>query len=291
MFEEFDRLSVSGEGEDQEAFEQWHQRVREQIPHVPACVAEHWLYRHGIHTPYCWLPLGRMRFKQETWDLARVLKIGEGVEPLWSPGWGEELEKDRHHYESDLGQYMLTNGTWPVPIIVLDNEVGLRNPDDQALARWHLIEGHMRSAYLDHLAKTGQAQGTHQVWVATVIDREGLAAIGEDKSSFTRGNQHFRDAVRSMATGFGTLPGRIQRAYRCFSSLLPRDVPQLHGARSRFIEIGRRMERLRDRPENEFTDQEARYIAIMIIEIQDTILELDRDAEVARAVAAAQRRR
>ncbi len=291
MHEEFDRLSVSGEGEDQEEFEQWHQRVREQIPHVPACVAEHWLYRHGIHTPYDWLPLSRMRFKQETWELARILSIGEGVEPQWSPNWAEELETDPNHYESELGQYMLDSGTWPVPIIVLDNETGLQSSDDEPLARWHLIEGHMRSAYMDHLAKTGRAKETHQVWVTTIIDQEGPATIDEDKSSFTRGHQYFREAVRSMATGFGTLQDRTHRSYRCFMSLLPSDIPQLHGARSRFIEIIRRMERLRDRLGNEFTDQEARYIAIMMIEIHDTIAERHRDAEVARAVAAAQRRR
>lgn len=274
MHEEFDQLAVSGEGEDQEEFEQWHQRVREQIPHVPACVAEHWLCRHGIHTPYDWLPLSRMRFERETWGLARVLSIGEGVEPLWSPNWSEDLDTDPNHYESELGQYMLANGTWPVPIIVLDNEAGLQSPDGEPLARWHLIEGHMRSAYMDHLAKTGQAKETHQVWVTTIVDDEGPVTIDEDMGSFARGHQYFRAAIRGMATGCGTLQERIQQACRRFASLIPRDIPQLHGARSRFAEILRRMER--HRLGNELSDQEARYIAIMIIEIHDTIAEFHR---------------
>lgn len=44
---------------------------------------------------------------------------------------------------------MLEHGTWPVPIIVLDNAAGICTPDDEPMARWHLFEGHMRSAYLD----------------------------------------------------------------------------------------------------------------------------------------------
>jgi hypothetical protein len=104
----------------------------------------------------------------QDWDLARVLTIGEGVEPVWSPSWSDGLGTERFRRESWLGRYMLTHGTWPAPIIVLDNQGTLSPPERVSLARWHLIEGHMRSAYIDYLAKTGQALARHQVWVTTV---------------------------------------------------------------------------------------------------------------------------
>lgn len=97
MWEEFDRLSVSGEGEVREPFDRWFARVREDIPHVPACVAQHWLYEHESNTPYTWLPLSRLRFDRQTWALAQILKIGEGIEPQWCAGWSDALEADPIH--------------------------------------------------------------------------------------------------------------------------------------------------------------------------------------------------
>lgn len=278
--EEFDQLSVSGEGETCEPFERWHDRVREEIPHVPACVAEHWLYRHGSGTPYTWLPLSRLRFQLQTWDLAQVQQIGEGIEPRWCPGWSDALGTDRHRRESSLGQYMLEHGTWPVPIIVLDNAAGICAPDDEPMARWHLIESHMRSAYIDHLAKTQKAQSHHQVWVATMVDAdESEEPNEEDNFSLASGQDYFRSAVRDMATGLGSLQTRIRQEYRSLMRLMLDEIPRQQGARSRFAELHRRMDRLHDLPAEAFTDQEASSIAVMIVEIHDAIEQLVREEE------------
>lgn len=83
-------------------------------------VAEHWLYRHGILAPYDSLPIGRIRFKQETRELNRILSLGEGAEPLWSPNWSEDMETDPNRCESELAQYLLANAhdsspsSWPI---------------------------------------------------------------------------------------------------------------------------------------------------------------------------------
>lgn len=277
--EEFGQLSVSGDGEIREPFDRWHARVREEIPHVPDCVAEHWLYRHESHTPYTWLPLSRLRFDLQTWDLARVRKIGEGIEPRWCPDWSDALGTDPIHRETWLGQYMLEHGTWPVPIIVLDNAPGICSPDDDPLARWHLIEGHMRSAYLDHLAKTQKAQSHHQVWVTTIVDGPDEAPDNKSCFSPTGGRTYFRSAVRDMATGLDSLQDRIRREYRSLMKLRPAEIPRQQGARSRFIEICRRMGQLSDLSAEAFTGQEARSIAVMIVEIHDVIEQMDREQE------------
>ena len=280
MQDEFARLSVSGESSDRESFDRWLTRVRGDIPHVPACVAENWLYQHGVHTPYAWLPLSRLRFDLQTWDLARVLKIDEGVDPLWCLSWSEGLGTESLRRESRLGQYMLSHGTWPVPIIVLDNAGGIQSPHGAPIARWHLVEGHMRSAYMDHLAKSGQAQAQHQVWVATVVDGPD---DGDGDYSEGRDRQHIREAVRSLATGQSDLRARLLHVCRYnLRNLQEGDIPRHRGARSRFAEIRRRLYKLRDQPSNDFDLDEAESTALMLVEVLDIIEELSHDSEINR---------
>ena len=58
---------------------------------------------------------------------------------------------------SSLAQFMLKNGTWPHPIIVLSADNELR-----------VIEGHMRYAYLRQMIDRGvKIQEKHFVWIAT----------------------------------------------------------------------------------------------------------------------------
>ena len=59
-----------------------------------------------------------------------------------------------------LASNMRTTGTWPTPIIVLDNEPSL-NP---TYHRLQLIEGHTRLGYLRTLVEQGTAQPVHAVW-------------------------------------------------------------------------------------------------------------------------------
>ena len=170
----FESISPSGGGifdVNGEPFDVWHPRVMHRIPHVPPCVAENWLHRHWGLSPYYWLPLARLRFEKQRWANAKVLGIGEGLEPRWSPGWGEELGRQGSvHNQMWLGRYMLEHRTWPAPIIVLDNSAGLVDPFGERLARFHLIEGHMRSAFHHHLATHGLARDEHEVWLTAIAE-------------------------------------------------------------------------------------------------------------------------
>lgn len=165
----FEHLAPEGRGVEQEPFARWWSRVARELPHVPACVAEHWLHRNWGCSAYWWLPLDRLRFERQEWSNAEVLRIGEGEEPTWPRLWSDELgREDSVHRRSWLGWYMWKHRTWPAPILVLDNPDGLVAPDGRRLARRHLLEGRMRSAFHHHLATHGLALPRHEVWWATL---------------------------------------------------------------------------------------------------------------------------
>lgn len=83
--------------------------------------------------------------------------------------WGEAIRTEVEFQESELGSYMLTNDTWPVPPLVLDNSCGLVHPCGEPLGRHHLLEGHHRLAYLRGLAEPPGLlkQELHSVWWVT----------------------------------------------------------------------------------------------------------------------------
>jgi hypothetical protein len=164
-------LAPQGEEALPEGFERWHQRVRAEIPDVPECVARNWLHRHWDQTPYDWLPLLRMRFEKQRWNNATILDLSEGTKRRRTlEYWSQELGREGSpHQRCWLGRYMLEHKTWPAPIIVLDNARGLADPGGVPLGLYHLIEGHMRSAFHHYLATRGLALDAHEVWVAGIV--------------------------------------------------------------------------------------------------------------------------
>ena len=173
----FRHIAPHGDVWNKEPFAEWYARVKDEIPHVPACVAESWIHRHWGYSPYYWLPLARLRFEKQSWTNSEILRIGEGLadrDRPFSPEWSDEFGHEKSYArESWLGRYMLEHRTWPAPIIVLDNT--RRRVRDRRwitpLARFHLIEGHRRSAYHHYLATHGLALDAHEVWLVTIAPR------------------------------------------------------------------------------------------------------------------------
>jgi len=83
--------------------------------------------------------------------------------------WEKELREFPEVQQKRLGAFMINNGTWPSPPLVLDNAQGLRRPSGQSLSRYHLLEGHHRLAFLRGLAadQRWQAAPTHAIWLVT----------------------------------------------------------------------------------------------------------------------------
>jgi hypothetical protein len=166
----FDDIAPCVEGSEKEPFPDWFARVNGRIPNVPLCVAEQWIHRHWDgHSPYEWLPLGSLNFRRESWSIDDFLRVQAG--DRWGPlgKWVHDDEQTRRlRALSWVWKDMHTWGTWPAPIIVLDNQNELVSPWDGPLTRWHLLEGHCRSETMHCLIAEGKALLSHAVWVVSL---------------------------------------------------------------------------------------------------------------------------
>lgn len=145
-------------------------RVRPLVPRYPDCVLEQWLHRHWtcVRSQWAWLGLPGLQFREETWPVERINTLPYSNKKNID-GWTEQFKTDPRFQSSYLGKYMLENGTWPAPIIVILNELGLKMPNGFPLSSpYDLLEGHHRLAYLRAMHESGVAslQGTHDIWIA-----------------------------------------------------------------------------------------------------------------------------
>jgi hypothetical protein len=155
---------------DKESFVDWYRRIKPLIPHVPENVAEHWLHRHWGYSPYESLPLARLRFSLQTWPLERFHRVEYGSTWKISPNNCNRLYEPEIR-STRLAQLMLATGTWPAPVIILDNHDGSLKHRGRRMAPWQLIEGHLRLWYLRCLESRNEATAFHQVWEMTVAPR------------------------------------------------------------------------------------------------------------------------
>ncbi|MBE7449200.1 MAG: hypothetical protein HS111_09970 [Kofleriaceae bacterium] len=142
-----------------ESFKPWWERVGSRLANVPPDVAEQWIHRHWGHSSFEWLPIMDMAFTRETWLLARVLDVRAGDRAYPRPDHRGAVPLELH--DNWLGRRVRADGTWPTPIIVLDNAA----EHYPMLHAVQLLEGHTRLGYLRTLAAAATAQPHHDVWV------------------------------------------------------------------------------------------------------------------------------
>lgn len=144
----------------------------------PKCLLESWVHRHWTQFKVLWYPLGVLewRYEKRTFDADQLMEIGACTKIMCSlDHWGKELFKSKQRRETWVAKYMLQHGKAPVPLLVLEGEKKIANPQcprgEKSVTRYQLIEGHMRTAYLRAMIKENYAtlSAAHEVWVATKI--------------------------------------------------------------------------------------------------------------------------
>jgi len=170
FYERLRHLAPYGEEPNRELFAEWYPRVKEQLANVPADVAEHWLHRHWGHSPFYFLPLETMRFSQVQWSRRELDEVRFTERWGNTPNWHDALvAAPEKHGGNWLFRHMASAGTWPAPIIVLDNAWGLVDPMFASpLPRLVLVEGHRRLEYIRAFFTMGKAMPQHSVWLAQV---------------------------------------------------------------------------------------------------------------------------
>lgn len=156
-------------------FDEWWSRVRAEFPTVPEEVARYWLHEHWSHSPYSYLK--SRSYHLEEWDANRlwdVLSYWCNFDPTNTAcqEHGSELSKltGRGSWAYPTATYMLTNGQFPTPIIVLDIRDGHMSVNEAELwkalpAGFVLIEGHRRFNLALHLQRTARLRPTVKIWV------------------------------------------------------------------------------------------------------------------------------
>ncbi|HFK2926150.1 TPA: hypothetical protein ACGY8I_003438 [Aeromonas hydrophila] len=156
-----------------EALPDYLARVAPLVPFIPDNVLSQWIYRHwrGFESNWSFIDLARHQFECESWPTARIIEQTGSRHMEVVERWGEMLKHNRYVRRSWLGEYMLSQGTWSEPIIVLASAAGSSYPDGHPLPQpYCLLEGHHRLAYLRSMAEDAQPlQAEHQVWVCRPV--------------------------------------------------------------------------------------------------------------------------
>ena len=145
--------------------EEFVEKARPFLPYFPDDVLEQWVYEnYSIFSEDIWdIDYDRLRFSEVMINNEDVWKIQDAAN-YYDNGIGEDVitEKTR---TTELSDYMLYNGTWPRPIIVLDTENSNVEGDYEYLRPYHLLEGHRRLVYLKRMLDSGlSVQKQHKVW-------------------------------------------------------------------------------------------------------------------------------
>src|SRR6185369_9378578 len=112
------------------------------------------------------LDLNRMRFEKKIWSNEELWRVEPRDKSFKAVGDGSF---GAHHLRTLTNNWlvknMVTNRTWPVPIIVLKH-AGLVDDRGDALPKpVVLVEGHRRFSYWANLVKQGKALNQHPVWL------------------------------------------------------------------------------------------------------------------------------
>jgi len=154
-----------------EDFEQYYRRVKKHLPNFPKSVMKQWLFDHFqcVINQYTWLGFANLSFHRESWPTDKILnKIKAWNEPAVE-SWKQAFFIDPRFQNSSLGKFMLQEGTWPEPPLILNNSTSLHMPDNSVISRWELIEGHHRLAYFRSLFEKPEwpLSSEHNLWIIT----------------------------------------------------------------------------------------------------------------------------
>ena len=161
---------------DSEDFEAYYARWPRELGAIPEAIVKDWIYRHWSDFREHWI-----RLAPHTWHYESVTIPSSEILAIDHIGtWIPELDAEGVEYVSDaprsrtrMAQYMLKNGTFPVPILVARNAghvVHPRSAKELMKEPLQLIEGHCRLACIRGMinAKHPQLAAEHSVWIATI---------------------------------------------------------------------------------------------------------------------------
>ncbi len=156
-----------------EPFDSYQERIKDLLPSWPDCPIEQWLYRHysdAIST-YGWLGFDKFSFQLSQWPNEKLYQQISSHKIAMIDSLGSKIVNTSENRASWLQKYFTREGTWPVPIIILDNGQSIVSPYQERYGYpYHLLEGHLRLGYFRNLfrQKVSFLKNRHSVWVVSI---------------------------------------------------------------------------------------------------------------------------
>ena len=157
---------------EKESFESALPRLKKHLPNFPECVLEQWVYRHfdQFYNNYWFLGFDKLVFDKMSFNFNDIMEI-KSKDLRGQDYWGDEFSnQEETRMMTYLAKFMRENKTWPKPIIVFDTKSVSNKFGEKFQEPFHLLEGHMRLAYMRALIryKVAGVKPCHEVWVVTL---------------------------------------------------------------------------------------------------------------------------
>ncbi|MBU3191889.1 hypothetical protein K9O30_20820 [Clostridium bowmanii] len=159
---------------DAESFYEYKLRASTLLPNWPECVIENCLYRHYSYavSEYGWIKFHQVTFELVSWDGDRIFSnIQSHKMDCAIDGLGYQIYERQGKNCSWLQKYMYDGRTWPVPIIIMKNNKGIKSHSGENYGQpYHLIEGHLRLGYFRTIYKIEKEtlKPNHDIWIMTI---------------------------------------------------------------------------------------------------------------------------
>jgi len=144
---------------------------------IPKDIVEQLVYRHWSDFEEDWIPLDPHGWEYElrtftNGEILQVDHIGDWVQRFDAEG--KEYVEGKPRSETWLAKHMLSEGTFPAPIIVAEDCGHIRHPKgwdtDYFKEPYQLIEGHCRMGCIRGMINSShkKLKNEHQVWVVRI---------------------------------------------------------------------------------------------------------------------------
>ena len=161
---------------DMESFDSYYSKWPVELSGIPKAVVQDWVYRHWSCFKERWISLQphNWNYRLCTFTNDDVLAIDHVL--TWIPeldAEGVEFVTGAPRSQGRLGQFMLANGTFPMPIIVAENASHIvcpRSGGQRMKTPLQLIEGHARLACIRGMINSQHPnlKSEHQVWLVDI---------------------------------------------------------------------------------------------------------------------------
>jgi hypothetical protein len=154
---------------EKETFDSWWKRASRLIGHLSPLIAEQWIYKHWTRSPYCYLPIEHLKWRQEAWnteDIFRSIFVRPSFGPN-NPDCDVTFFRDKNLEGVEPYKSLRSLGTWNYPIVIFDTPDGIRCDGEVRPVRYCLIEGHQRQRFLEAWYRRGwgHTADQHSVFV------------------------------------------------------------------------------------------------------------------------------